>query len=614
MSTLKEKAEQILQEKEEKIIPENFGENLEIFDVTGDIKDLSDAREVFTKITLGAENLDMTSQSGNMLIKNIELDYNINDKVILSKSSPIAHIVTKEAIAEAIDLTADKLKKGETILGIEGTVEEGIDTSDATATEDDILFGKTAYIDGAEVTGKIPTYDYGLDSGAVEVNNITDDSSMGVLNAIVNINSCAYENGVFVEPETDMPTSIAYSQLVPEIGLTADKIVAGETILGVEGTAEGIDTSDATATENDIVAGKTAYVNGEKLSGNIYVPNASSGYTYADSVVVREASNDRVEFLGTAGIYDDVLIKRGLDIHLFASREDVLEIVGEDTADATAVADDLAMGKTAYAKGRKLIGTIPVYSEYAYKLMTPSVKELGPNNTVTILGTMDIDKSVLLKPNASVELAVPQSSIASTAGLVANKIKYGETILGVTGTFQGDGVNKIHINYSTSVITVHCGVIVDMLMSAIDEGVITLNDELDIASSGLSPVCLRLCDVEPSGDSSIIPGYIGLAINLDDVATYLVYIDGNQSEHLLGAVDEYGSASEYSLTMTVNNLIRILSNLGDIEIRFNQEELEEADVYNEFVTTFYEFLNASGSTVNRGKLQANSDTMTISEV
>ena len=61
MSTLKEKAEQILQEKEEKIIPENFGENLEIFDVTGGIKDLSDAREVFTKITLGAENLDMSN-------------------------------------------------------------------------------------------------------------------------------------------------------------------------------------------------------------------------------------------------------------------------------------------------------------------------------------------------------------------------------------------------------------------------------------------------------------------------------------------------------------------------------------------------------------------------
>lgn len=502
MSTLKEKAEQILQEKEEKIIPENFGENLEIFDVTGDIKDLSDAREVFTKITLGAENLDMTSQSGNMLIKNIELDYNINDKVILSKSSPIVHIVTKEAIAEAIDLTADKLKKGETILGIEGTVEEGIDTSDATATE------------------------------------------------------------------------------------------------------------------NDIVAGKSAYIDGELVYGNIEVPK-SSGYsnTYLDSVIAEKGGGNTVVFTGKASLYDRVVIDRGIDVSLWVSEAEVRELIGgTDTSDATAVAGDLAMGKTAYVKGSKVVGTIPVYSEYAYKLMTPSVKELGPNNTVTILGTMDIDKSVLLKPNASVELAVPQSSIASTAGLVANKIKYGETILGVTGTYEGAGLPTIPINYSTSVITVHCGVIVDMLTTGINAGIIPENAKLQLSDCGVSPVCIRLCDVEPVGDSSIIPGYIGIAVSIEDVSTYLVYVDGNQTTHILGAIDEYGSNSEYTTSMAVSNLITVLSNLGDIEIRFTHEELENANLHNEFITTFFEFLNASGSTVNRGKLQANSDTMTISEV
>ena len=49
--------------------------------------------------------------------------------------------------------------------------------------------------------------------------------------------------------------------------LVPENIKKGEKIYGVTGTLDIIDTSDATATPNDILAGMTAYVNGAKITG-----------------------------------------------------------------------------------------------------------------------------------------------------------------------------------------------------------------------------------------------------------------------------------------------------------------------------------------------------------
>lgn len=53
--------------------------------------------------------------------------------------------------------------------------------------------------------------------------------------------------------------------------LLAENIKSGTTIFGVEGSLA--DTSDSNATENDILLGKTAYVNNQKLTGTIEISN-----------------------------------------------------------------------------------------------------------------------------------------------------------------------------------------------------------------------------------------------------------------------------------------------------------------------------------------------------
>lgn len=60
------------------------------------------------------------------------------------------------------------------------SISAGLDTSDATATSNDILLGKTAYVGTGKVQGIIPTYD-----GSYE-NGIKINSPSGTLNITEN--------------------------------------------------------------------------------------------------------------------------------------------------------------------------------------------------------------------------------------------------------------------------------------------------------------------------------------------------------------------------------------------------------------------------------------------
>lgn len=133
-------------------------------------------------------------------------------------------------IAEAIGLTADKIVSGNTILGIEGTAETGIDTSDATATSSDIVSGKTAYVNGEKVEGNILTIN--VASGITANGQLSDSTNYIKLTGTVTTDMLFRSN-------SNASIEVLKTTLAEYIGLTADKIKSGETILGITGTYTG---------------------------------------------------------------------------------------------------------------------------------------------------------------------------------------------------------------------------------------------------------------------------------------------------------------------------------------------------------------------------------------
>lgn len=163
-----------------------------------------------------------------------------------------------------------------TIFGITGTVSEGVDTSDATATASTIRSGYTAYVNGQKITGTVPA-----------------------------------QASTTITPGTSQKTAVASGRITTgnvyvagDSNLVASNIKSGVSIFGVTGTAQTLGTStvaiynkDNTGTDayawaynqliGTIASFKSFTMN---VPGLLAVEVYSNGYSISGSATLLESS------------------------------------------------------------------------------------------------------------------------------------------------------------------------------------------------------------------------------------------------------------------------------------------------------------------------------------
>lgn len=114
---------------------------------------------------------------------------------------------------------------------------------------------------------------------------------------------------------------------------------------------------------------------------------------------------------------------------------------GIDTSDATATANDMIEGVTAYVDGEKITGTLPVYGsdEYISAFEFKGIYQMGSDAPYEVWGTATED--IVLRPGSGVTIDVPISNFgtATAADVVAGKTFTSASGINITGTHTCSG-------------------------------------------------------------------------------------------------------------------------------------------------------------------------------
>ena len=257
-----------------------------------------------------------------------------------------------------------------------------------------------------------------------EINNhkllsILNDSGVHDFRYVVDRKKLQYKTGTgWADMEIEGTGDISVT------GLTADTLRAGVTVVITRGDQEidrivGSYTADATATSDDIMPGKTAYANGQKITGSM-IANTGDIQLSNPSIV-----NDRLKSPTIPdGLYKNATVSFGHNLYPESIKAgiDMYGVRGTYTNDANATSADILSGKTAYARGSKITGNISTYSGDR----SISAPTISGNNLIT--------PTISNGYYNNARLAFPKGNLSP------ENIKKGVNIFGVTGSMDSGRV------------------------------------------------------------------------------------------------------------------------------------------------------------------------------
>ena len=365
---------------------------------------------------------------------------------------------TKQLIKEQLVAKGQPVDENTTFREYVDNMNDLVDTTDANATSNDMVLNKTAYVGGQKITGILETAaGVSIDNSNntdthIFLTNVSDIPSM-VVNAEIND---LYGVRKIVEDGVDLEIIAPQSQIADVISLTTDKIKAGESILGVQGSASVVDTEDANAVAENIINGQTAYVNGEKVTGTMqtqttwFVNNAkhlSSSHLGESYGLNKLSYNSPVAMPKTNSGQIYVTIPRetlasslGITADVVKTGTFISGVTGTFTSDANAVANDIVSGKTAYVNGQKLTGDLTTYASGEKFEQTISMTAAYDSATNMLL--LGSNPGQCAFKGGTIELSCSGNTIATSANITANKIAVGETVLGIVGTYMGTAMKE----------------------------------------------------------------------------------------------------------------------------------------------------------------------------